>query len=185
MKNVILIMACLFAAPAAVAAQSGNDKPKPATAVSADVEKTQAIKTKVEEAPPNPRFVRTLTNVEIELTLTDQLGKAAPAKKTVSMIVSSGNWGKIRNNAASTGRFPVALNVDARPYVSIDGPIQLELTIYYYPPQGDPKEPGTPTELNQSMTIVLQSGKSMLISQAADPASDRKVTVEAKATVLK
>ena len=42
-----------------------------------------------------------------------------------------------------------------------------------------------PTELNQSLTVVLQSGKPMLISQAADPTSDRKVTVEVKATVLK
>ena len=185
MKNVILMLSCLLAAPVAVMAQTDTQKPKTTTQVQADVEKTQAIKAKVEEAQSGYRFVRTLTNVEVELTLTDQIGKAAPAKKTVSMIVSSGNWGKIRNNAASTGRFPVALNVDARPYVSIDGPIQLELTIYYYPPQGDPKEPSTPTELNQSMTIVLQSGKPMLISQAADPASDRKVTVEAKATVLK
>ena len=54
---------------------------------------------RVDEAQPsNPRFVRTLTNVQIELTLTDQIGTAAPEKKTVSMIVASGNWGKIRNS---------------------------------------------------------------------------------------
>ena len=44
---------------------------------------------KVEESQPNTRFVRTLTNVQIELTLTDQIGNKPPEKKTVSMMVSS------------------------------------------------------------------------------------------------
>jgi hypothetical protein len=183
MKNAILIVACLVAVgtPSFAAAQTG---PKPPTAqeVDAKVEQTQAIKAKIDEALSGSRFVRTLTNVQIELTLTDQIGPGAPQKKTVSMIVSSGNWGKIRNTAVPTR---IGLNVDARPFVSVEGPVQLELTIYYYPPQGDPKDPGTPTELNQSLTVILQSGKPLVISQAADPVSDRKVIVEVKATVLK
>jgi hypothetical protein len=137
------------------------------------------------DPPPNSRFVRTLTNVQVELTLTDQIGTQAPEKKTVSMIVASGSWGKIRNTAARSGPVQIGLNVDARPFVSTDGPVQLELTLYYYPPQGKPDAPVVPTELNQSMTIVLQSGKPLLISQSADPASDRKITVEVKATILK
>ena len=32
---------------------------------------------------------------------------------------------------------------------------------------------------------MLQSGKPLVVSQAADPVSDRKVIVEVKATVLK
>jgi len=31
----------------------------------------------------------------------------------------------------------------------------------------------------------MQSGKPMIVAQAADPATDRKVVVEVKATVLK
>ena len=133
----------------------------------------------------NPRFVSSLTNVQVELTLTDQLAAGAPQKKTVSMIVSSGSLGKIRNTVACVGPTQVGLNVDARPFVSTEGPIRLELTLYYYPPQGDSTDPGTPTELNQQLTVVLQSGKPLVVSQAADPVSDRKVIVEVKATVLK
>jgi hypothetical protein len=140
---------------------------------------------KTTETAGGPRFIRTLTNVQVELTLTDQLGTAPAEKKTVSMVVSNANWGKIRNTVARIGASPIGLNVDARPFVSIEGQIQLELTIYYYPPQGKPDAPVVPTELNQSLTVVLQSGKPMLVSQAADPASDRKVTVEVKATILK
>jgi hypothetical protein len=179
MRNALLILcAALVLAPVGAAAK--------------DEQETKAQSgqtTTTQPAPPAPkpvdRFVRTLTNVQVELTLTDQIGNGAPEKKTVSMIVASGSWGKIRNTAARSGPVQIGLNVDARPLVSTDGPIQLELTIYYYPPQGKPEAPVLPTELNQSLTVVLQSGKPMLISTAADPASDRKVTVEAKATILK
>src|SRR6185436_17960752 len=96
-----------------------------------------AVTTKIAEAQgrPVPRFVMTLTNVQVELTLTDQAGAAAPDKKTVSMVVSSGNWGKIRSvgNVRPAGETPlvVQLDVDARPNVAVDGPIQLELTLNY------------------------------------------------------
>ena len=77
MKNAILIVACLVAVctPSLAAAQTGMP-PKTAEQVKKDVEQTQAIKTKIDEAQAkdNPRFVRTLTNVQIELTLTDQIG---------------------------------------------------------------------------------------------------------------
>lgn len=138
-----------------------------------------------------PRYVRTLTNVQIELTLSDQLGTQPPDKKTVSMIVASGNWGKIRSagNVRPQGDAPfvVDLGVDARPLVSLEGLIQLELTISYNPPGGADKDTlkSRPTGVNQSLTVALQSGKPLLISQAADPVSDRKVIVEVKATVLK
>ena len=155
--------------------------------------KTQAIKQKIEEAQPGPRFVRTLTNVQVELTLTDQTGSGTPDKKTVSMVVSSGNWGR-------SGR-PGTCDLQARrrwscssmstrvPLSPIDGPIQLELTLNYSPPGAQSPDQDNararPTSINQSLTVVLQSGKPMVISQAADPVNDRKVLVEVKATVLK
>ena len=158
------------------------------------VAQAQAIKQKIDEAQAaNPRFVRTLTNVQIELSLTDQLGSQAPEKKVVSMIASSGSWGKIRSagNVFPIGEPPyvVELNVDARPFVSLDGLIQLEMTLVYAPLKGtgDPREgpKQRPSGINQSQTVILQSGKPLVVSQAADPISDRKVVVEVKATILK
>jgi hypothetical protein len=194
MKKVVLMLACVVAvcAPSLAAAQPG---PKTAEQVKKDVEQTQAIKTQIDaaQAKDNPRFIRTLTNVQIELTLTDQIGTNPAEKKTVSMIASSGSWGKIRS--AGTIRpdgdqpYPVMLNVDARPLVSVEGPVQLELTFEYYPLKGsgEQKEGAKqrPSGVNQSQTVILQSGKPLIVSQAADPISDRKVVVEVKATVLK
>jgi hypothetical protein len=140
--------------------------------------------------PPPGRWVRTLTNVQVELTISDQTGTGTPEKKTVSMVVSSGSWGKIRSvqYVRDAGRDQaIDLNVDARPFVSVEGPIQLELTIVYSPPgtqTGDVVRL-RPTGVNQSLTVILQSGKPLVISQAADPIGDRKIIVEAKATVLK
>ena len=194
MKNAVLIAVCLVAVctPSWAAAQSGNDRPKTAEQVKKDVEQTMAVKQKIEQAAqPNVRFVRTLTNVQVELTLTDQSGSATPDKKIVSMVVSSGSWGKIRSAGSffPVGTPPVGvdLNVDARPLVSVDGPIQLELTLNYSPP-GSPagKDSATTrTGVNQSLTVVLQSGKPLIVSQSADPVNDRKVIVEVKATILK
>jgi hypothetical protein len=141
--------------------------------------------------PPGPKFVRSLTNVQVELLLTDQMGTQPAEKKTVSMIVSSGNWGKVRSagSVAPIGSppFGVELNVDARPFVSTEGQIQLELLLEYSPPTSDARETlkTRPTGMNQSLTVILQSGKPLVVSQAADPVSDRKVVVEVKATVLK
>jgi len=206
MKNVILMLSCaLLLAAAPLAAQTGSGSGSGSGSGRGDQAKAQEIEKKAAEAVavttkiaetqgrPGPRFVLTLTNVQIELTLTDQAGAAVPDKKTVSMVVSSGNWGKIRStgNVRPAGETPliVQLDVDARPFVSVDGPIQLELTLNYSPPGAQTPDKDNararPTSINQSLTVVLQSGKPLVISQAADPVNDRKVIVEVKATVLK
>jgi hypothetical protein len=191
MPKAIVVLSCmLMLAPVAAIAQTDQSKPAPQEQLP-DVEKTLAIKRANEQ---NPRFVRTLTNVQIELTLTDQAGSATPDKKIVSMVVSSGSWGKIRSAGSffPVGTPPVGvdLNVDARPFVSVDGPIQLELTLNYSPPGsaaavGSKDSATARTGINQSLTVVLQNGKPLIVSQSADPVSDRKVIVEVKATVLK
>jgi hypothetical protein len=204
MKNALLMLSCALAlslpSPAVAQSGSGQSTAKQGEAKTAEaragqtkVEEAVATTTKIAEAQFGPKFVRTLTNVQIELNLTDQLGTAPPEKKTVSMIASSGSWGKVRS--AGTIRpegdapYAVVLNVDARPLVSVEGLIQLELTFEYAPLKstGEQKEGARqrPAGINQSQTVVLQSGKPLIVSQAADPISDRKVIVEVKGTVLK
>lgn len=143
--------------------------------------------------PPPGRWVSALTNVQIELTITDQTGAGSPEKKSVSMVVASGSWGRIRSAGnvkpgPDTPPTVVEMNVDARPFVAVDGPIQMELTLVYRPlgsSTTDEYARGRPLPLNQSLTVILQSGKPLVVSQAADPLNDRKIGVEVKATVLK
>ena len=38
---------------------------------------------------------------------------------------------------------------------------------------------------SERLSVYLESGKPMMISQAADPTSDRKISVEVTATILR
>lgn len=135
----------------------------------------------------------TRSNVRVELTISDQRADGPNEKKQVSMIVSETSWGKIRTHATTRPPSPtagphmdVALNVDARPFITTGGQIQLELVVNYNP-LDETNKAGLvrPTELNQSLTVVLQSGKPLVVAQAADPMVDRKMIVEVTATILK
>ena len=136
-------------------------------------------------------------NVKLDLTITDQQGPGEPAKKTVSLIVADRAGGAIRS-AANIGR--ALINVDATPQIMANGNIRLQLGLEY-----NPRQPSVPTAdkvktgngevvdiprdagsaLQQRVAIVLTPGKPLLLSQAADPLSDRKITVEVRAEVLK
>lgn len=39
--------------------------------------------------------------------------------------------------------------------------------------------------IGESMTVILDDGKPLIVSQSADPHTDRKVRIEMKATFLK
>jgi hypothetical protein len=145
--------------------------------------------------PSGPPLPKRLVNIQVELTITDQLGTGAPEKKTVSMIAADGTWGRIRAGANArpserTGMVSSSINIDARPFLAPNQNdlIQVELTIEYRPLRtltaGDPTQV-EPTNLNQSMSVILANGRPMQISQAADPITDRKILVEVKATVMK
>ena len=196
MKKQLLMAACalmLIASPVAAQVGSGSGSGSGSAAGASEGQKTTTTTATTVRPNPFSRFVDELTNVQVELTLTDQLGNQPAEKKMVSMIASSGNWGKIRSSGqvypAGEPPYVVELNVDARPWVSKDGPIQLELTFNYAPLKsgGEQKEGNKqrPSGINQSQTVIMTSGKPLIVSQAADPISDRKVTVEVKATVLK
>lgn len=147
--------------------------------------------------PAPPAMPRRTTNVQIEVTITDQLGAGTPDKKTVSMIASDGSWGRIRTGAQARPNDKIGfqltnINVDARPSLIPNqaDAIQLELTIEYKPLRSVTAASGEVTQsegtnLNQSMTVTLQNGKPLQISQAADPVTDRKILVEVKASIQK
>src|SRR6185436_19984829 len=101
MKKQLLIASCALMLIASPVAAQGDEQATPSSSSSSSsTQKESATQkantTTTQRVFPNPfsKFVDTLTNVQIELTLTDQLGTQPPEKKMVSMIASSGNWGK-------------------------------------------------------------------------------------------
>ena len=145
-------------------------------------------------------------NVKLDLTITDTY-TGTPVKKTVSMLILNGSNGMIRtSNRLATGP-TVGLNIDAAARIHQGGLITVRVTFEYTPAQASgPPSAGTheqieaaksqlaekglsfasqPAELHESISVILQDGKPLLVSQSADPTTDRKVTVELMATVLK
>jgi hypothetical protein len=126
-------------------------------------------------------------NVRLDVTITDQQTSGEPAAKSITMVVAD-NWqSRIRTEGVvftSGGQYPVGLNVDARPRL-VGDKILLMMTIEYKPTAPEPKPGASATTLNQSFQVLLADGKPLVVSQSADPNSDRKVKLEVKATVLR
>lgn len=137
-----------------------------------------------------PGTAVSMTNVRLDLTITDQTtANAAPIKKVISMLLAERGNGKVRSSGMVNSPGPgyiVTLNADA--YISrIEGDrIRVDVTVEYAPvgPEGEGEgRRGSP--LNQTVTVVLTNGKPTVIVQAADPLTDRKVTLEATATIIR
>jgi hypothetical protein len=128
-------------------------------------------------------------NVRVEVTLNEVGGAGAAVIKTVSVTTTNQNWGKLRSQVNSRAYGVTPLNVDVRPEVLADGKVELRVAIEYN--QGrNPDSENNPDKIagvmiNQSATLLLDSGKPLTMSQSADPIGDRRVSVEVKATVIK
>jgi len=146
------------------------------------------------EVPAPPEVMRRsrgqLINLRLEFTVTDQIGTAPPVKKTITMNVADGESGRIRTNAEvhrkNTAPTTVPLSVDASP--EIEGArIRLRASLEYQllKDAPEPELPAGKTSITQSVTAILNDGVSTILSQSADPLTDRKVTLEVKATIVK
>jgi hypothetical protein len=137
-------------------------------------------------------------NVRLELTIRDQRGSGQPVTKTISMVAADRTMGRIRTGSTvfteRHGPQPVLVNVDGRPTVLSDGRVLLQLTLEYRPadpvaprPEGAsaPTQAQAPPHVSETIETIVENGKPLVISRSADPDSDRSVTVEVKATILK
>jgi hypothetical protein len=175
-KNLITIAAVLAFASAGAAAQAPEQN---------------APKAQESVQPNIPRPVAQLVNVKLDLTITDQRGAAAAATKTVSMVLADRGNGRIRTqgefrpqSGPHAGRaLSTTLNVDAQPEVTRDNRVKMTIVIEYKPQVPDGED--SSASISESMTVILEDGKPLVVSQSADPHSDRKVKIEAKATFLK
>ena len=195
----VLTVACLVLVPALAEAQPPPPMPvTPSAQPQPRRPEPQQPKLAIEPpATPEGREVRVVRregqpiNVRVDLTLTDQRGGAAPIKKTVSVVVADGHAGFIRSSSEINGVGSVPLNIDAEPQILADGKVRLGINVQYDLPS--PPEAlsnisrGTAlrTAVHENLALILESGKSMIAAQSADPLSDRQVVVEVKATVMR
>lgn len=189
-----LIVTGVVAAPLAAQQASAPSLNESAQAAAPSAQTPQASAPAAPVRPPSLAGAALQgTNVRLEITITDTFS-GTPQKKTAAMTVMSGQTGMIRtDNVVFEGRSRVRLNVDAMLTAYQSGQVSTRLTVSYLPP---PRQSPTSAEarndnsnqpgaLEESITVVLHDGQPLVLSESADPATDRKVTLEAKATILK
>lgn len=141
---------------------------------------------RTEDRPPRPVEAMGLpSNIKLDLTITDQGGSGDPARKVVTMVVADRGTGSIRSGGVIRPQGRVHINVDATPTILQNGTIRLRLGLEYSPRAATTDGGSESPTLNEQMTVLLEPNKPLVVSQAADPASDRRITVEVRATTLR
>jgi len=199
----VAILICVVSVSASAFAQQAAKPAAPAKKpAAAEQSKPEAKAEPAAQAKAAPEPPGQPVNVKIEVSITDQTSDGTPAKKLVTMIVGDRQNNSIRSSAsvpvrtqpgpgmpASYNYRPVTINVDARPSIMPKEPnkILVNLRLEYFPKSGGGREDMEPgmASLNEQLSLILESGKPTVVSQAADPTSDRKITVEVTATILK
>jgi hypothetical protein len=152
-----------------------------------------AAASKQEKPAPKPPAPEGLpNNIKLELTITDQAGPGDATKRTVSLIVADRKNGSVRSSGqvitpGGGGRFNVALNVDAMPMIIKDSLMRIDVSLEYVPKPGSENASSGEGRgsLNERLSLLVESGKPLIVSQASDPTSDRRISVELTATILK
>ena len=140
------------------------------------------------QAKPVPEPPHQPINVRIEVTISDQTAKAPAMKKTVTAVAGDGRPARVRTQIDLQGPGGM-LNLEVTPAILANGRILTTLGLEYtVPPPGEPPSSGPRPILNrlqENLSVNLDDGKPLVVSQSADPVSDRQVTVEVRATILK
>jgi hypothetical protein len=149
-------------------------------------------------------------NVKVDVTITDQTGAGAAMKKVVSLVVADGRSSSVRSmTQVATQRREtetsvpvndyrnVPLNIDTYVSITAEQRVLLELKFNYGSVQrgGAATVPardsgGAPAdamygEITENLWTLLNAGEPVVVSRSADAASDRTVTVEVKAEILR
>jgi hypothetical protein len=175
----------------AEAQDEGQQQPKPTPQPTPQLPRTLPTPRPGNERPAERRPEGRPVNLHLEITITDQIESEPAQKKSVSMMVADRTFGRIRAagqwRMPNAGMVPVQLNVDATPAIQPNDNIRLELTLEYRPspPSSEIDAARPPSTLNESLTVILQPGKTLTISRAVDPFTNRRTSVDVTATIMK
>jgi hypothetical protein len=140
-------------------------------------------------------------NVRFDVVITDDAGAGKVLTKTVTLNVIAGpvrnssGIGQIRSSARPAGSPMVTtpdgksvvpdsinLNVDINfPILQGGNKVRVPVVVEYRPYSADPK--AASTTVRASIDMLMESGKKTVISQSADPVTDRKVIIEVTPTI--
>ena len=144
-----------------------------------------------QQVPAQP----SIPNLRFDIAIADEGGGAPLTRKDVVVIARANNQvalvrshGQLppghpltiamRNNGINIG-----LSVDANGEVQQDGRIRAHVAVEYQPYWDSAKS--LPSSVTAKVEATFDAGRKTLISQAADPLSDRKTTIEVTISIIK
>jgi hypothetical protein len=183
--RMLLVAAAIAIAPGVASAVQPPPPPPAATTKPPTHGQQPPAAPRTERRPGQP------ANVKVELTISDQRSGGPAVKKTITVLTADGMTGLIRSSAQYMNVGEVPLNVDALPDILEGGKVRLHLNVQYDLPPSEQALANlktgtlTRTQIHESLGLILDSGKPIVAAQSADPVSDRQVTIEVTATILK
>ena len=140
-------------------------------------------------------------NIRLEVTIVDQTATGQPVRRVINILAADRSFARIRSlftdvpeaSAAGAPRSPDnrRVDVDARPRIvgvkdranegRVGDSIRVDLTI-----QNNALASGNPLlNWTQSFTVFLENGKVATPIESTDPSTNRKMSIEVKATILR
>ena len=125
-------------------------------------------------------------NIRFDVTIVDE-GGPQTSRKAISVTVADREVGLVRASVSIPGHGDVPVSLDVRPALGSNGTIRTRMVLEYRPtPAFDPKGAvPTPASMRLQFGVLLKNGEKIVAAQAADPMTDRRVSVEVTATILK
>jgi hypothetical protein len=143
-------------------------------------------------APPNPNASPFSSverggqpvNVRIDVSVIDQSAAGPAQPKTLMVLLADRAFGRTRSSFEDR-----TIDIDAQPMI-VGSRIRVYLTIVSGVLRAPAAGPATTTSdliLNwrNSFTLLLDNEKSQIALESSEPAKNRKMSVEVKATILK
>lgn len=147
--------------------------------------------------PPPPRALGQLANVIVDVVINDRGPDGPENKRVISATAADGERASVRNSARVVmndkgGYTNTGLSLDIRPVLADNNRVRLEVGLEFElldatRGAGDQADKSWAAfgSVRLTQNVVLESGKPLIISQSTAPGTQRTVTVEVKATVLK
>lgn len=178
-----LALAALLVVPHASSAQEPDQPAMPGPPGAKASAKPSPVPSRTTRTPPGLPI-----NVRVDVKITDERPGLAPITKMLGVTVADGESGMVRSTTEATfggqAQFrSVPLNVDARPRLE-GNRIRLRLSLEYK--FVDPADGKAATHhVSEHLSLMLESGRTVRAAESADPLTDRKVSLDVTATVLK
>jgi hypothetical protein len=118
-----------------------------------------------------------MVNIQVDVSIVTEGGTEGTSRKMLTLTLADRQEGAVRSMERSVGS-QATLNVDARPVVQPNGKVLTRISLEFQTSNDVPL-------VQVRAQPLLDSGKPLRISRAVSPKTDRSVTVEVTATVLK